>query len=235
MRRYLIPGLFVACTFSFTAWTQDGGLVSLPPTVSVEGDEALAGDVLNLRTGQVLRGVQILRETPRAYMIQVVEGVEPLVIPRRQVASVEKNDIEPWSKRYRPVGEEEADVRIDGQPVPQELVQGLQASLTETPQTFKQADYMMVLRELASSVGLPLEFADSITKLPPARRSWSVTVEPGMNFQQLRELLLESFPALEVMPVDKKIQVSSTAAPAGPSSGPQRLRAPNRNRVPGGR
>ena len=237
MKKHLVLVILVACMYPWSAQSQEGDSTPPAPLAAEEEVVELTGDVLTLRSGQVLSGVQIVSESARAYMVQVVEGVDPLVIPRKQVLSVVSDDIEPWSKIYKAAVEANKEVFITGQLVPPELVRALQAPLSEEAKAFKEMDFILVLKALAAQVRLPLKFDQPVKDLLLAKRSWSVTVEPGMNFLTLSTNLLEDFPILNVAPVDKHIMVSikPVAAKPGvakPARPPQRRNPTARNRRP---
>jgi len=66
-----------------------------------EPGPALEGDVITLKSGKRLAGVQVLRETPMGVQVEFLPGVAPLEIPRKQVASIDYDDIDPLKQRRR--------------------------------------------------------------------------------------------------------------------------------------
>jgi hypothetical protein len=57
-----------------------------PPT---EEEVVLPGDVIYLKSGKKITGVQVLRELPDKIEVQVNEKIEPMTLPRRMVKSIE--------------------------------------------------------------------------------------------------------------------------------------------------
>lgn len=218
MKRYLGLGVLMMFAGALSVQGQVGESGSQIATRPAQEVGEPTGDVITLRTGQVLTGVQILRETPRAYEILVVEGVAPLIIRRRQVASVVKDDYEPLSALNQLPGLKDDRQWITAQRIPQELLQVLEAPISNKELRFKEADYVIVLKDLAGRVKLPLVFGKAVTALPEVERLWTVTVEPGMNFVGVRRILLKKFPLLtaelEVNRMVVNIKVIADAPPA---------------------
>ena len=59
------------------------------------------GDTITLKSGSVLDGVQILRETIDTFYIEVVEGQDPLEIARKHVDSVVYDEFDLARQRRR--------------------------------------------------------------------------------------------------------------------------------------
>ena len=144
----LFPGvLFVLLGAARVAYGQEEGVPS--------GDKerpslrTAVGDVLHLKSGAAITGVQILRSMPRYYEVQLVEGVEPLRIPRNQVLSVEFDDYDPARERLRrelfPDSEEVS--LASGERVSRYRMDKLSGPVSEEPLSYDRKDLIKILEE----------------------------------------------------------------------------------------
>ncbi len=191
-------------------WVWSGGETPAdappPETAPEEGEaqavEALEGDVIHLKTGTIMSGVQVLRSTPLYYEVQIIEGVDPMQVPRRQVERVEYDDIEPLRQQLQEelFGPEEEVTIASGEQVTSELRDKLMNPVTSEPMRFRNADFMSVLEELRDKLELNLRIHPSIRRLAPGRRNWTIEVPPDKTLMALlREDLAGEFEYVEVI------------------------------------
>ncbi len=182
------------------SWAQED-----EPLVS-EGDDtvapALRGDVIYLRSGSIMSGVQIIRSTPLFYAVELVQGVEPLLIPRNQVERVEYDDIDPARdrirERLRPKREEVS--LASGEQVSRDLMEKLRARVSETPLAYNRTDFVTILEEIADRLQINLKIHPSIRNRQTARRLWTLDITPETTLMSLlREDLLNQFKFAEVL------------------------------------
>ena len=176
------------------------------PPVSGEEDEtappAYEGDVLYLRTGSVMSGVQILRSTPLFYEVQLVPGVEPLLIPRKQVERVEYDEIDPARNRIRErLFPQRDEVSLaSGEQVTRGLMEKLSAPVSETPLAYNRTDFAKILKEIAERLQVKLKIHPSIQNMQVNGRLWTLNTTPETTLMSLlREDLLKQFKFAEVL------------------------------------
>lgn len=175
--------------------------VPTPPATAAPSPPA--GDTIHFKSGGVLSGVQVLRETLDAYEVEVQEGVDPLTIPRHQVERIEYDDIDllRLRRQQRLLGEtgHAGDV-VQGQEVSVELFEKLTAALPEEPVEYKDTDLVEVLRDLAERFQFKLEIDERVMQIPVEKRTVSLATGPGSTLVKVvRGSLLERFPSLEMV------------------------------------
>ncbi len=170
------------------------------------------GDVLTLKSGQVIQGLQILRETSANYVLQVIEGIT-LNIPRRQVVSVEYDDYDPALHRTKPT-------MIRGQRLSDVLEAALNTDISNPPFQYEDADLVQVLNDMKARFDGKLTIDPSVTEsMPPASRAWTVASEPGITLGDLlRKKLLVDFPDLVMVFKDDEIVITTKDAASTASS-----------------
>jgi hypothetical protein len=206
-------------------------------SVAVEPDPG--GDVIKLKSGAELRGLQVLRETPTLYIVEIFEGVPPLEVPRRQVVEIIYDDIDP--SRVRRTGgsvpETEATDELLGTNIDDDLLQDkeftdkLVADVSDPETPFKGLPLQRVLKNLSERVGLPIEPSDAVKALPKDKLVWASDVEPGASLVSvLGEDFQKQFPKLVVVYKKEGIYIrtqkedeaireeEAKAAPATPES-----------------
>lgn len=229
MKFRLAMSAILAITFSF-AQAQD-----VPPAASVEPDiapnptapptsdpaevvtlqpkaEKPRGDVITLKSGQVVEGLQILRENSAFYVLEITNSVT-LDIPRRQVVSVEYDNIEPGMEQPQPT-------LIRGQRLSDQLEAVLDTDISDPPFDYNKADLIQVLSDVAGRVNGSLVLDPSIKEtMPPATRAWTVRSEPGMTLGTLlRKELMEDFPDLAIVFKDDQVVLTTEEAAVAPTT-----------------
>lgn len=164
--------------------------------------ETRGGDIIYLKSGTVMSGVQVLRSTPLYYEVQIIEGVDPMQLPRRQVERVEYDDIDPLRDQLEDelFGADEEVTIASGEQVTSELRDKLMNPVTEEPLRYRNEDFVTILQELRDRLGVHLRIHPSIQRLPAARRQWTVEIPPDKTLMTLlREDLVGQFPYAEVI------------------------------------
>lgn len=151
---------------------------------------AKGGDILIMNSGAIMSGVQILKSTTRTYEIQVVEGAEPIIIPRRQVESVELDDIEPLREARRKANRssEQDQLMTDGREVSAELRQRLKAPIPNSPLEFDKTDYVTVFNQITNATQVQIVIDPSLADAPPETRQWTITIPAEMRLMDLLQM-----------------------------------------------
>lgn len=149
-----------------------------------------------------MTGVQIVKSMPRYYEVQLVEGVEPLRIPRNQVLSVEFDDYDPSRERLRrelfPDSEEVS--LASGERVSRHLMDKLMAPVSEDSLSYDKKDLIRVLEETADRLDVKIKIHPSIRNTPANRRRWTIETTEGTTLMTLlREDLVSEFDFVEVL------------------------------------
>lgn len=189
-----------------------------PAAAESAAPPALPGDVITLKSGKKLAGVQVLRELPNVVEVEVQEGLEPLKLPRKQVVSIQYDDIDPI--RQRRLEEMKAaapgpDI-IPGEKLSPEFNLKLKNSLSDAPLSFKDIGFANLLTKLCEQIGVELQIEDSARKLPMDQRIRSFEIKPGTSlFTFLQTDFVTAYPTLTVMYKYDKIIVEGKEAEAG--------------------
>lgn len=181
-------------------------LDELGPPPPAPGEEAApapapapSGDVVTMKNGKVLQGVQVVSETPMKVTVQVVPGVDPIEIPRKQVVSIDYDDLRPEDiKEGAPAAGAALPPGMRKGETSSELSQKLGKPVTEEDLKVQQRDVVEVLTEFANKVEVPIEMQPEVQKLPPVERRWNGTITGGTSLMSvLLEALPKDFPQLE--------------------------------------
>jgi hypothetical protein len=168
--------------------------------------EKPSGDRLTLKSGQVIEGLQILRENSAFYVLEIIEGIT-LDIPRRQVVSIEYDDFDPTIGHRKPT-------MIRGQRISDRLELVLDTDISDPPFDYQNTDLIQVLNDIRGRVGGSLSLDPSVEEtMPPAARAWTVSSEPGMTLGTLlRKELLVDFPDLVMIFKNDEVVLTTKAA-----------------------
>jgi len=176
------------------------------PLISEEDEDtappAYEGDVIYLRSGSIMSGVQILRSTALFYEVELVQGVDPLLIPRKQVKRVDYDDIDPARDRIRERLKPKRDEvsLASGEQVSRGLMEKLSAPLSETPLEYVRTDLVTILEEIAERLQVKLKIHPSVRNKQANRRLWTLNTTPETTLMSLlREDLLNRFKFAEVL------------------------------------
>lgn len=219
MRHLSISLAWAVCAATFAphaAFAQDPPSESgLPPAPVVEApeEEPPSGDVVTLTNGKVISRIQVLRtaSTPTHYAIELMPGLDPVLIPRKAVTKVEYDDIEPSPGRSGPAENvETAPSRtLEAERVAPGLMTKLNRPLGDAPIVFEDADFVDVLRSLATRADVVIEIDPRVLEMEEDRRGWSIHTEETTSLSSLlREDFRNAFTDLEVVYQYDKIVVT---------------------------
>ncbi len=198
--------LLIAC------WPTMAQEKQVPPDDSTapaeeKADEALdaararGGDLITLTTGAIMSNVQVLRDTPKGYEIQVLEGMAPIVLPRKMVVSIEYDDIDPLhDKRMDKMLGKQDNSSASGQQLAPELMERLRKPVPGDAIIIANGDLIQIVKEIATRSNVKITIHPSVEQtIPIPERAWSVTTRPDLPLIQLLEKqLLTKFPALAI-------------------------------------
>ncbi|MBI2421698.1 MAG: hypothetical protein HYV27_02630 [Candidatus Hydrogenedentes bacterium] len=190
----------------------------------------LPGDVIVLKTGSRLTGVQILKRTPKSLEVEVVEGEEPMSISLKMVESIEWDEIDPIKMRREKekAAANAPDNVLEGQELSPDLLNKLNAAISETESPFDDPNFVKVVRDFAQKVGVEVVVSEGVKKLPADRRPWKGVLPPKATLQDLLSIqLVTAFPQLRVnYPFDKVELALKDEPPAAPAPGDAPAPAP---------
>ena len=149
-----------------------------------------------------MSGVQILRSTPLFYEVQLVPGVEPLLIPRKQVERVEYDEIDPARNRIRErLFPQRDEVSLaSGEQVSRGLMEKLSAPVSATAIAYNRRDFVAILEEIEERLRVKLTIHPSIRNMQASGRLWTFNTTPETTLMSLlREDLLNRFKFVEVL------------------------------------
>lgn len=176
----------------------EGGAEQAPPVALAEGDRII------MKSGKVLAGVQVVKATPTDYEVRVVEGVEPLRIPRGLVDHVEYDNIEP------PRTSKELPSFIDGQEVSTPMFRRLTSALSDTPLKYRDMNFVDILKNLGEVVGVTVGFSEKALGDPAKPRTWSLETKPDTTLLSvLRQDLPRKFADLVVVFQYDKVYIAT--------------------------
>lgn len=187
----------------------------------------LEGDVLTLKSGTVISGHQVLRSDPLFYYVEIVEGIEPLEVPRSQVVSVEYDNRDPLRERRRSSISLEGPKEsiMSGEKLSPELMEKLSTPISQASLKVSGRDFVALLEEMAGRVGANIKIHDSVRALPESERKWTLETAPKPTLMSLlQDHLLKQFDGLEIdftfdaILVTTKESVGQEEAPPAPQA-----------------
>lgn len=216
--RAFLAAIVLGCGTAFAqpddAATPDEGSDDTSGEMAVEEaaqpEVQLKGDIIHLRSGKTLSSVQVLRETPSSIEVQVDPSIDPLILPRRQVLSIEYDNIDPNRRGPVPVVEEVAPDVLMAQQVPESL----RPKLTEprfqgTGLSVTDRDFVVLLTNQSKRAEIDMEISEAVRAIPEADRMWSVTLPADSPFLMLLERLLQDYSALRINFTETKVVLTT--------------------------
>ena len=175
------------------------------------------GDVINLKSGRVYRGFQVLSSSSSEVLLEVTPGVT-LTIPRRQIVSIDYDTIDPAVEAEKRKAAQEAAAKaatelLSGQKVSPAIQAKLAADISETPIKVTNAligDVIVQLNKVAQVGGL-IEVDKVLRKLPVEQRQWTFETTPGMTLASALENLKKALPNLATVIRDDKLVITDQA------------------------
>ena len=189
-----------------------------PPPPPASEVPVPTGDVIHLKGGKSLTGVQVIRKTPTGILVEVYFGVAPITIMQSQIESIDYDNFDPRRDK-RPEASSAASgdsIGIPGLQLSPELSKNLNTPLGEPAIAFEKVDIVDALKQLAERGKIVLEADASVTELPAESRTWSTTTKPDTKLlNMLRDDFSAAFPDLEVVyKFDRVIVMTKDAAAA---------------------
>ncbi len=201
-----------------------------PGATPGEAPQLLPGDVITLKNGSVLSGVQVLKKTPTDYEVEILEGSVTLSIPRDQVKSIEYDAKEPSEDRARGIDNtgKKTPSEFPGQRISPALSAKLGADLSDQPIVYENADLVDVMNDLSKRTSIAIEVGQPALDIPADQRKWSFQTQPGKTtlFNLLRDAMPNRFPSLEAVFAFDKILVTSREAAQTLNKAPSESSAP---------
>ena len=169
----------------------DGGRTGASPGALLAG---APGDIVTLKDGRQLKGMQVLKATPGAYVVEILRGGVTLSIPRGQVASVTYDAYIPRKDAGQSRVEQPAESLVPGQRLPSDVVGKLSADISEPSlAAFEGADIVDLLAEIGKRAGLSIQCRESLSELSGEERKWTGRIEPGTTLLRFLEDGLKTF------------------------------------------
>jgi hypothetical protein len=167
-----------------------------PEVRSEEREAPFTGDRILLKSGRILSGARVVRQTSLHYVLEVVPGVDPLLIPLRQVVSLKRGAPIHLAAPPDPPPppEEQADV-LAATKISPDLIRRMATALSDSAITFENEDVVAVLRHVAKLSGVAITIGPELDQRPPDERRGTFNLSPGASFNTLiREQLKPALP-----------------------------------------
>lgn len=223
--KYVVSVLFIIAILSYTPFAISQATKPETPTdeqqnaqpdqseasQSEEGYTNLQGDVITLKSGKKMYGVQVLRELPDKVEVQVKEGLEPLTLPRRLIQSIQYDNIDPLREKiHQEIQSQSKDSDlIPGEELSQDFNQKMRKPLSDQPLTYQNIGILKLLAELTQKVGVGLEVDESIKSLPMEERIRSFEIPAGTSlYKFLQTDFANAYPKVSVTYKYDKICIS---------------------------
>lgn len=194
--------MLMTAAVSVRAQDEEDAIQEEAATPEETTEARLDGDVIHLKSGKILSGVQIMRSTPHFYEVRLVEGVPPLQIPRNQVESVEMDDFDPVRDRLRRELFPEVEVvsLASGEKVTRDLMDKLEGPVSAEALSYQRKDFVAILKDIAADLDVKLRIHPSVQAIQPNRRRWKLETTPETTFMSvLRDDLVSQFDSIEVV------------------------------------
>lgn len=201
-------------------------IVPVPPPLP----DMPKGDVITLKTGKVLKNVQVVKATLTEVHVQTLlnpsEELPPLVVPRKYVQSIEYDDYDPNQAALAQKNPQQEPGITSGFAVSKDLGEKLRSKIPPPPLSFQDQDLIDVLQTLSERTGITINVSDGVRAIPQPQRRWTFQSTDDVTlFLLFQEKLPEKFPNLVVeYQFDRVlVRVESEGAPAAgtPAEAPE--------------
>ena len=199
------------------------------------------GDLVKLKSGRVYRGFQVVNSSSAEIELEVTEGVT-IKVPRRQIVTIEMDDIDPAVEREKKKAAEaaakDATMRLlSGQKVPPQIQTKLAADVSAPPISYDKRDIQDAVAELNKhpKVDNLLEVDKPILSRPPDQKQLTYSAAPGTTLAGVLEGLKKAMPGVATVIRNNKVLITDEktaleivtaadpqaagAAPATPAAG----------------
>ncbi|MCX8064829.1 MAG: hypothetical protein N3G21_06610 [Candidatus Hydrogenedentes bacterium] len=186
------------------------------PVQSDEGYTNLQGDVITFKSGKKMYGVQVLRELPDKVEVQIREGIEPLLLPRRLIQNIQYDNIDLLREKIqKDIQNQTKDTDlIPGEELSQEFNQKMRKPLSDQPLSYQNIGILKLLAELTQKVGVGIEVDESIRSLPMEDRIRSFEIPAGTSlYKFLQTDFANAYPKVSIAYKFDKIYISLKNTP----------------------
>lgn len=192
---YTFLAIFISLTATF-AYAQDEDTDENTDEVTeeeatfvdpLEAARAKGGDILMMKSGAIMSGVQIIRSSPTQYEVEILPGMEPMKIPRRQVKMVEMDNIDPLRERRlrESMPKPEDELMTGGKELDPAFVEKLKKPIPGAPLIFDKEDYVTVFAKLAQKTKVEIIIDPALKKLLPAQRLWTLKITEKTTLMEI--------------------------------------------------
>lgn len=176
----------------------------------------LDGDKLYMKDGTILAGGQVVKQSPRGYEFAIIEGVDPILIPLRQVDHVEYDEINPAEERRRkalaPAPDPSNVIPLEN--LSAEFAQSLAKEIPEDALSATDVDFVPVLLSMTEKLGVRLVVEDAVRAMPSTDRRWTYSVPAQTTFSSLLgHAFIPKFPMIDVQYKVDEVVIAVKVAP----------------------
>jgi len=171
------------------------------PADPLETHRAKGGDIIIMKSGAIMSGVQVLRSSTTKYYVFVVEGVAPLEIPRASVETIEYDDVDLVKRKRRKelFPDIQQEYGLEGVELSPALLRKMRTPVTDEALSLEEKDYLELLDQFVSTKNIPVTIHDSIKNMKPENRVWTKELDRNMSLAKfLHKNLLADFPKLHL-------------------------------------
>ena len=172
------------------------------------------GDLVTLKSGRVYRGFQVLNSSSAEVELEVTEGVT-IKVPRRQIVSIEPDDIDPVFEREKKKAAEaaatDAAMRLlSGQKVPLQIQTKLAADVSAPLIGYDKRDIQDAVAELNKhpKVDNLLEVDKPILSRPADQKQVTYSAPPGTTLAGVLEGLKKAMPGIATVIRNNKVLIT---------------------------
>lgn len=212
----------------------DAAAPSETPPAPTAAELGPPGDLVTLKNGRVYRGFQVLNSSSAEVELEVNEGVT-IKVPRRQIVSIQMDDIDPLLEREKKKAAEAAATEstmrlLSGQKVPPQIQTKLAADVSAPSISYDKRDIQDAIAELNKhpKVDNLLEVDKPILSRPPDQKQWTYSAPPGTTLAGVLEGLKKSMPGVATVIRNNKVLITDekTALEIVTAADPQAAPAP---------
>jgi hypothetical protein len=160
----------------------------------------LKGDVIHLKSGAILDGVQVLRRTPNSVIVEVLPGTN-ITIPRSQVVRIDYDAIDPrqQKKDRERMAAMAKQAIVAGQQLDPKMYERMGTDVAMPSLKYEDEDLIEILEELGKRAQVTIDASEGVQAMNPSNREWSLTASsPKTLLKILQDDLIEEFPNLRV-------------------------------------
>ncbi|MCC6794231.1 MAG: hypothetical protein IT366_03870 [Candidatus Hydrogenedentes bacterium] len=172
------------------------------------------GDLVTLKSGRVYRGFQVVNSSSAEVELEVTEDVT-IKVPRRQIVSIQYDEIDPIVEREKKkaaaAAASEATMRLlSGQKVPPQIQTKLAADVSAPSISYDKRDIQDAVSELNKHPKIDnlLEVDKPILSRPPDQKQWTYSAPPGTTLAGVLEGLKKAVPGVATVIRNNKVLIT---------------------------